>query len=478
MAGAHTAHKGLLCPSPPQKSDQESLPPTPDSYGTPHCYLPGSQTMSLARFLCRWPTAGKCGALLTGAAVISRSSKVNGVWIHREASPMECDPVHTHSRMRPVKRTLTGTWMQTGTSREVGYGAEGQGRKTRSARLFEDTLPVPPAAHTSPLAASSISREARGAPLSKSGFTQRQQTTTSFVKTIMFYLTQTFVCSSWLSQATLWPSSVHITGDTRAPRSGGADQTRWREAGRGAGAERLPAASAAQALASHAGRLSPLARDRGCRLHVSEPCILHSSANCLFMAFVRFSAGLVFSTTGGGHLRGRKAARVCQHSLFTSFRPGVPAPLNRHCSFKPPMTSRWGWRHMKLSCPHLSLALSSIQRGRPAEPPYWNILFAQLVGRCTPVFSFSRWRLLSRLRWSPASFLFFTPLPRRPPRGSDVATACLSHPPADHIGRGVSSHLFYSCCCPSNWNKAQEEVFFLKFCWKNEAISVVFKVLL
>lgn len=84
-------------------------------------------------------------------------------------------------------------------------------------------------------------------------------------------------------------------------------------------------ASPAQALASHAGRLSPLTLDRGRRLHVSEPFILHSSANCLSVSSVHFSAGLVFSTTGGGHVRGRAAALRPPHSCFTSFRPGVPA---------------------------------------------------------------------------------------------------------------------------------------------------------
>lgn len=57
-----------------------------------------------------------------------------------------------------------------------------------------------------------------------------------------------------------------------------------------------------------------------------------------------------------------------------------------NCSFKPPLTSGWGGRHVKLFCPHLGLALSSIQRSRPADPPpFWNILFAQLLRRRAPL---------------------------------------------------------------------------------------------
>lgn len=200
-----------------------------------------------------------------------------------------------------------------------------------------------------------------------------------------------------------------------------------KHAGRGADAERLPVATPppAQALAGHAGRLSPLSLDRGRCLHVSEPFILRSSANCLFMSFVHFSAGLVFSTTVVAIQEREKQPRVGQHpsswpsglvSGATPLKPLFQATTDLQVGLTP--------RQTVLSSPGPRSQRQSTQPPRRAssEPPsYWNILSAPLLRR----------PLLSRLRWRSVSC--FLPLPHaaaaEAPRASDAAAACLSHTP-------------------------------------------------
>lgn len=94
---------------------------------------------------------------------------------------------------------------------------------------------------------------------------------------------------------------------------------------------------------------------------------LHFSANCLFISFVHFSIGLVFSMICSGYFKVRKWA-LCLIAFPLQLIPiwCLSVPLNRNCSFKSPVTSRWGQIQMKLflssSYPHtqqLSIQLTS-----------------------------------------------------------------------------------------------------------------------
>lgn len=65
--------------------------------------------------------------------------------------------------------------------------------------------------------------------------------------------------------------------------------------------------------------------------------------------------------------------------------------------------------------------------------------------------------LLSQVSSSPF-FPCYTTAMVEVPTGSDCGHCLLStHSQGKHSGWGVNSHLFYSCCCPSNRNKAREE---------------------
>lgn len=89
-------------------------------------------------------------------------------------------------------------------------------------------------------------------------------------------------------------------------------------------------------------------------------------------------------------------------------------------------------------------------RGTPASPGSSDLILSSCPHRPLLV-------LLRRV-CSPPSFLSYTTATAEVPTGSDCGHCLLStHSQGKHIGWGVNSHLFYSCCCPSNRNKAREE---------------------
>lgn len=202
-----------------------------------------------------------------------------------------------------------------------------------------------------------------------------------------------------------------------------------------------PHALPGQALASHAGRLSPLALDRGRCPHVSEPFILRPSAKCLcpLSTFLRgpSSRRRVVATPEG---EGGPAAAA---PLSLSFRPGVPAPLE--LLLQAPTHLRVGRtpRETILSSPGPRSQQHSTQ---PTRRP--SSVLEHSLRPASPTACPASLPATSRPPWSPASFLFHSCRRRGAPglRPRPVYRT----PPADHIGWGVSSHLFYSCCCPSN----------------------------
>lgn len=162
------------------------------------------------------------------------------------------------------------------------------------------------------------------------------------------------------------------------------------------------------------------------------------------MSFVHFPAGLVFSTTGGGYSRGgrRPCGGRTPLPLLPTRRPGatplellLQAPTHLRVGLTPCETI--------LSSPGPRSQQHSTQ---PTRRP--SSVLEHSLRPASPTACPTSLPATSRPPWSPASFLFHTLPPQRRPRAA--AAACLSHPPADHIGWGVSSHLFYSCCCPSN----------------------------
>lgn len=167
------------------------------------------------------------------------------------------------------------------------------------------------------------------------------------------------------------------------------------------------------------------------------------------MSFVHFPAGLVFSTMGSSSRRRVVATPEGEGSpaaatpLSLSFRPGVPAPLE--LLLQAPTHLRVGLTPCEtiLSSPGPRSQQHSMQ---PTRRP--SSVLEHSLRPASPTACPASLPATSRPPWSPASFLFHTLPPQRRPRAA--AAACLSHPPADHIGWGVSSHLFYSCCCPSN----------------------------
>lgn len=162
------------------------------------------------------------------------------------------------------------------------------------------------------------------------------------------------------------------------------------------------------------------------------------------MSFVHFPAGLVFSTTGGGYSRGgrRPCGGRTPLPLLPTRRPGA-TPLE--LLLQAPTHLRVGRtpRETILSSPGPRSQQHSMQ---PTRRP--SSVLEHSLRPASPTACPASLPATSRPPWSPASFLFHTLPPQRRPRAA--AAACLSHPPADHIGWGVSSHLFYSCCCPSN----------------------------
>lgn len=148
---------------------------------------------------------------------------------------------------------------------------------------------------------------------------------------------------------------------------------------------------------------------------------------------------------------------VRQHSLVSSFQRGVYL-------YHSAETALASHSHFQMGRDPSETLLSSSQPG-PQQQRSTQLPQTRLSGTSASPGSserilslFPHRPLLSLLSQVSSFFLVCTTAMVEVPTGSDCGHCLLStHSQGKHTGWAVSSHLFYSCCCPSNRNKAREE---------------------